>query len=621
MNWTNTGPGVARLKLDVALRNHESGSPPTGAASLSAATLTLTPGATGNVTLRLDAARLAARPGLYTAVVTARTPAGAFVAGTTVAFHLMPPSHELNLRVTTLPDAGLETDQWGGVRVVNLADPRLYNTFHNLTPGEPVTVTVPAGRYSVAGYQIEDDYATGGYRTSIIGDPDLTVDGDTTLVADLSGATPVRATVDGVPTEATQVGVTYEQLAPNGRWISDSFAFAWGEAARDWGVYAVPMAEPGIGEFDAYVSFSLRTPGDGPTPFVYDVVRALPDGIPADPSYRVTAAEQARLVQINHQFHRLDHIDPTTGELSTTGHKRYGLSARGGFVLEEWTDDVSGDRVDHLSPEFAWIDEAFYHGVIDYGVVTQEAHRRYPPGSRQAKVWVRQPLRPDWYDDPGNSTSGCTPQPISRTRGNLRVQLVEFADEHQRFDCLSGSWPGDPWLEQVKRKLTLHRNGKLVGEREASAADFMIPAEAGTYRLAYDQDTSALLPVSTRVSTAWTFRSAAPAGTGTARLPLLSVDYALPLDGENRPTGGAATFAVRQAHGVAAQAITSFRLWTSLDDGVTWRQVAVRPGPGGGFAADLPRPAAGQAVSLKVTATGSAGSAIEQTIIRAYRAG
>lgn len=71
-------------------------------------------------------------------------------------------------------------------------------------------------------------------------------------------------------------------------------------------------------------------------------------------------------------------------------------------------------------------------------------------------------------------------------------------------------------------------------------------AQAGTYRLVDDQDASALVPLSTRVSTPCMFRSAAPAGTGTAPLPLFCVDYAMPLDGLNRPTGGAATIAVRR---------------------------------------------------------------------------
>src|SRR6185295_8309512 len=109
--------------------------------------------------------------------------------------------------------------------------------------------------------------------------------------------------------------------------------------------------------------------------------------------------------------------------------------------------------------------------------------------------------------------------------------------------------------------------------------------------------------------------------TGSVPLPLLSVDYALPLDTANHPTGAAAAlFTVRQAVGVQRQAITSFELSVSVDDGVTWQPVRVSRAGDGTFRAQLPTVAGGQAVSLRVKAQGSAGSAVEQTIIRAYRA-
>ena len=103
-------------------------------------------------------------------------------------------------------------------------------------------------------------------------------------------------------------------------------------------------------------------------------------------------------------------------------------------------------------------------------------------------------------------------------------------------------------------------------------------------------------------------------------MPLLSVDYALPLDAANHPNGGTATFAVRQATGVPAQKVTSFEVWTSTDDGVTWHSAPVS-GDRDGYHANLPTAAAGQTVSLRVKASASGGSGIDQTIIRAYKAG
>ncbi|AVT32573.1 hypothetical protein C6361_27390 [Plantactinospora sp. BC1] len=102
-------------------------------------------------------------------------------------------------------------------------------------------------------------------------------------------------------------------------------------------------------------------------------------------------------------------------------------------------------------------------------------------------------------------------------------------------------------------------------------------------------------------------------------LPLLAVDDYLPLDGANRPiASGTATFAVARH---PAQAITAFTLAASLDSGATRRSVRVDRSGDGSYRARLPQPAAGQTVSLRVTAQGRAGSGIEQTILDAYRAG
>lgn len=607
LSWSNTSPSqTARLRFSVAVADrHGTITPRT--ATLSAASAVVAPGAKASVGLRIDRARLAAAPGLYTAVVTAHTLSGAFVSSTPVTFYVEPPGHELTLTSTPLPNTPEGSAVWVSAVVVNLDDRALYAQRWDVPPGETVTLRVPAGRYSVMSSIW--DMGESSWRMGLVGDPDVAVDSDTALVLDGARAKPVTAAVDGVETVADAVGLTYEQTPRHGPGWYD-FAFAWGEDARKGSVFATPAAGPGIGTFDAYASYSLVAPGDGPSPFLYDLIRPLGNEIPDDLAYRVGAAEQARLARIDQRFHLLDIAD------TYAGHKRYGYSPSGGYIAEADTDGLSGDRVDYLTPGFAWKDEAFFNAGIGYGVVTQESLRTYEPGSRQQKVWVRQPLRPDWYDDPTPSSSGCVPAPVRRTRGNLHVELVDLTDEHQRFDCLG--W-GDGWSETT-RTLTLHRNGVLLGQHAESFGDFAIPAAAGTYRLTYDLDASALLPVSTRVTTAWTFRSAAPAGTASAPLALLSVDYALPLDVANRPTGGVAGFMVRQAHGVPSQDITSFRLWTSLDDGITWRPAAVTAS-GDGFGATLPTPSAGQSVSLRVKVEASAGSAVEQTIIRAYRAG
>jgi hypothetical protein len=604
--WTNSATTAATLTLGITLADRHGVAGPKNAAKLSNTSLVVPAGATGSTSLLIDRSKFGSRPGLYAAVVTAR--AGSNTITTPVAFYVEPPSFDLAVSAAALPDTPADSATAGVVEVTNIDDQVLYADYVDVEPDTTTTFRVPAGRYSVMGqvYDLRPDGSA--RRTALAGDPDVAVNADTAVVLDGAAAKPVTATVDGVATEPTVTAVAYVQTPRRGyAWYDEVYAF--GDDARNNTVYAAPAsAGAGVGSFQPYEVFALDTPGDGPSPYQYDLIRTLPGTIPDNPAYRVTAADQARLARIDQRFSRLNL--PGTA----TGHQRYGLTPDGALIGETDSRNVPATRTDYVSPGIQWSDEAFYDGVIEYGVVTEEPFHAYAAGSRQQKVWVRQPLRPDWYDDAALALSSCTPTPVSRTREMLHVQLVDLTDQHQRFDCLGD---GDTWTDKTTRTLTLYADGKRVGEHDDSFGDFTIPRKAATYRLTYDLDASALLPVSTRVSTAWTFHSTGPNGTGNAAVPLLSVDYALPLDEANQPTDGMAAFTVRQTQGVTAQQITSLNLWTSTDDGVTWQSTRVQKQVGDRFTAALAQPAAGQPVSLRVSVTASGGSKFEQTIIRA----
>ncbi|MBE1488342.1 S8 family serine peptidase [Plantactinospora soyae] len=603
LGWVNTGTGPKVVTLDVAVTDRHGVAAPAGTASLSTGRVPLAAGAGGGVTLRVDRTAVAARPGFYTATVAARVD-GRVASRTPVTFYVEPPSFDLTVETTAIPGTPAGASAMVMIQVVNLDDPAWYVGADSGDPGDTLTFRVPAGRYSVMASAMS--WVEGDERAAMAGDPDLEVVGDTSVKVDLSQARRLAASVDGVATEAESVGLNYLQTARRGDFAWTDFAFAWGAAARDWNVFVAPNSGVGVGTFRTYAAFGLDAPGSGQSPYLYDLIHPFGNGIPDDPTYRVTAAAHAALARIDQRFNTLDMPN------SDTGHKRYGFSPEGAFIAETDTEGLSGDRTDYVSSGFAWLDEAFWNGIV-----TQEGLARYAPGSRQAKVWIRQPLRSDWYDHPAGSPSGCAPLAPTRTSGNLHVELVTLTDQHQRFDCLADGFDLD-----IPRTLTLARDGRTVGRVDGSIADFTVPSQAADYRLTYDIDTSAVLPVSTRVTTSWTFRSTGPSGTGRVPLPLLSVDYALPLDAANHPTAdGTATFTVHQAHGVRAQVINSFNLSASLDSGATWQPVRVDRSVDGTYRAQLPRPTTGQAVSLRVAAHGNAGSGIEQTIIDAYRAG
>jgi hypothetical protein len=611
VTWTNTGSRDTMLALSLTVTDRQGTAAPAGALTLSAASVSVPAGGHASATIRADETALGTRPGLYEGVLSAHS--GGTTVHTPIAFYVEPPSYDLTVTTTALPgtpDGSLSSD----AMVVNLDDPALFNEFDGGEAGEDMTVRVPAGDYSVIGDVF--DTSTNS-RDALAGTSEVHVSGPTMVVLDGAHARQVTATMAGLATQAQEVGIAairYGRTGP-GFWLEPA---AWDADAARAPIYSTVLSTVDVGTLNTYEVFGLRAPGTGPSPFLYDVARNLNGSIPADPSYVVSTAERARMARIDLSVHQYD--VPGGG----TGHQRYLQSPDGALIGQDATDPAPANRVDYVTPGWPTTDEAFLTGDSPAaGLILAESGRvTYQPGGHASVDLFGQPLHPDWYDntDP-EPVSECVSSAPSRTRGNIHVQLVPLTDSHDRFNCTASFWPVPA---SDAPTLSLSRNGQQVGSVAGFVGNFTVPAAAGDYRLALDENASSLLPISTHTATTWTFRSTGPSGDGSTVLPLLSVNYGLPMDANDHPTGNQATFTVSQPHGVPTQNITGMNLWTSTDDGATWQASTVRrDAPKGGpvtFTATLPVAASGQAVSLRVSATGSAGSAIEQTIIRAYTA-
>jgi subtilisin family serine protease len=605
VGWTNVGTKAVRVNLDVRLIDRFGNTTKNPAVTLSTTSVSVAAGGAESAVLRLDRARLAEKPGLYTAMITATWPGGG-TASTPVSFYVEPRSHDLTLTSTPAPGTPADREVWTDVVVANLDDGALFFTFEVIEPGASLRLRVPAGRYSIMG-NVSEYTSAGLQKKTLTGDPDVTVDADTTMNLDSSAAEPVAATVDGVDTAYLTAAAAFIQYPRRGTgWAQGTYVWDADAPTTRQRLYVTPMAAGDRGSFAAYEGFALATP-DGKTR--YDLIKPLGDRFPDDLTYRVTAAEHARLARIDERFHTLD--APGIGP----SHRRIGETNDGlALVDADHIHPLPPTRVDYVSPD-VWWNEISGTGVD--GTAFLEKRQQYAAGSRQEKVWVRQPLRHDWFGE-GTIIGECRPATTTRTSTLLRVFLTELTDQHDRSTCLDSTFPSE-WADNTTRSMTLYRNGVAVGTHASHQADFPMSKQAADYRLTYDLDAAAVLPVSTKVSTAWTFRSAAPQGATEGAVPLLSVDYALPLDQNNHPTNGEAGFTVHQMPGAPTQNITRFEAWTSTDDGTTWTPVDVRKVDGDKFAAQLPQTSTGQAVSLRIAVAADRGSGIEQTIIRAYR--
>ncbi len=588
LGWTsNTGRPVD-LRLSVTVTDRK-GRTADGVATVPAG-VSVPAGGTAKVPLTVDASRVGDRPGLYTAVVTAK--GGGAVLETPVTFYVEPPAHTLTVKATPLPDTD-PANFSASATVVNLDDHSLYSEWVDASEGE-TKLRVPAGRYAVLGNV--DDFSD--WRSALVGDPEVVVDRDVSVTLDGAAAVKVGASVEGVETTTVMAAADMVQDAGDGLWYYSVFAFDPANAP----VYVQPMEGVTKGTFKAATQHRLTAPGA-----VYDIVHPLGNGIPADPTHTVNAAELKRMARVEQKFAA---FDGDTG--APMSEKRYGISAEGLLNFEASGPVEPGtSRTDHVSAGsgMLWGDLGFIRfGEEDW--VDQGAFTELKPGEQVAHRWGRQPLRPGPYSGTGVSPSFCARYPTARTGQNMRISLVDLQVRPDGFDCL---------MHEVKGHLELFAGDQKLGEKDGPFGDFTVPSGAADYRLTYENDASAVLPVSTRTSTSWTFRSRAARGNESANLPLLLVDYDLNLDMRNQPAGEHAVFTVARQVGSGEAKVTGLRFWTSADDGKTWQGADVTDLGGGRYSAPLPAPVKGQAVSLRVSAKDAGGSGIDQSIIRAYR--
>lgn len=235
-------------------------------------------------------------------------------------------------------------------------------------------------------------------------------------------------------------------------------------------------------------------------------------------------------------------------------------------------------------------------------------------------------------DDDPSTTSWADLAPVTYQAGrkyertNLRAvtsprlggsPLVTWADGGgvERSGDLINSrispFGGSTWVENWHRggwgTLELQHNGVAQGWSDVRQGSFHAPARDGRYKLLLDASRETLA-LSTSVKTTWEF-----SGAADGRLPLLEVDYSVPVDLRNSWKAGVpmpAKFTASRQVGSGNASLRSLQAYASFDDGVTWVPVKSLVPPGG---------AAGGFVSLRVVAADADGNTVDQTVLRAYR--
>ncbi|WP_433260619.1 S8 family peptidase [Actinosynnema sp. CS-041913] len=585
VTYTNATAAEVTLRLSLEVSHQDGSAAPAGMFTVDRPQVAVPAGGTAAVQLTVDPA--AGKPGRFGGYLLG-------VDGDTVVHTSVGAAFEAemyDIAVTGIPRSGFLHPS---SRVL-LWSPENDRVERYVTPGDSTaTFRVPPGTYTAVGFLSSENPATELVaETALVSDPEFEVTGNAAITLD--GRTANRIVVDTeLPTTTNAVSLGFYR-ALDGRTFYDSQLVPYAVPA-----YAAPTETVTKGDFEFYSKWDLLAPpGDqgGPPPYEYDLLLPEKQRVPPVLSYRV---------------------DRTNTAILDTWYKADGSDSAGMDV--RWADRPNyshSKEVYRTVPRpskrtyFVSTGETQWQHVVSMTRVTQDLGlfngpvTSYQSGTALREEWLGRPSRPGplWSRPPG-----------TRTGDTIRILMAPHVDT-------AGNWH-DRVPGQDLHHVTVHVNGEQVLS-EDRVPNVSVPAlpDRATYRVTHTNDRS--LPwwvYSTRTATTWTFDSSRPQNGGTDRIPLLEVAYRPLLDEYNRaPGGGSYGFPVHVGHvpGVDGPPIATVQGRASSDDGQTWSPMVLLDLGDGNYVAQLQHPPSG-AISLHITATDTAGNAIDQTIIRAY---
>ncbi|GAA3485262.1 S8 family serine peptidase [Streptomyces yanii] len=348
---------------------------------------------------------------------------------------------------------------------------------------------------------------------------------------------------------------------------------------------------------------------DGPTqinlqgidnhPYVYNIALMVPGGIPADPVDAVTA-ENSAVVKSHYRGTKGSYLGETDSAVRP-----------GESFITQVVDyfDAPVDREEWYSTGSRWPtmkDMRWWHAVYpdssDISRTVKDVIRSYKPGEQREETWL------------GAANGPAGPEAAYAFRQDDKVTLI--------LPEMSDSQPGHYGQfahSADTAMMRVYQDGQFLKETNyPSLTGLPVGTDPATYRITLDTSRPAWLPLSTKTSTAWTFKSTRPT-SAKENLALLWPQYGLNLDAQNTTPGGN-TYDFDLAFTLQTDAtpdIDGVEVEASTDDGATWKPATVKTKSDGHYKVSLTNPASGY-VSLRVKAQDTGGSKVEQTLIKAY---
>jgi hypothetical protein len=518
------------------------------------------------------------------------------------------------LRLSVLGLQG-EPVPFGFLAVINVDDPRKFVGFPIAVNGD-ARISVPAGHYAVLlDYPTFD--AAGNFVAERVAITEFDVTGARTATVDARTASSRISIRTPRPANLVDTNVVWF------RGPDDVSGFSIGIDTGTEPMFVSPTPPVTTGVQHYYAAGVLQSPAGAPTPYDYRVEFPSDGAIGANQRY-VAAADS--LATVDTAF--FADMPMQTG-VATFGFLPWEFVA--GAPLLSFPTPQRRTQYLTARPDLAY-DRFVVASLNDFGGVMFDAPRTYPRRQRVAEEWFRQPLAPGFQADLGVGTLFCN---ACRNGDLMSVFVTPVTDSMADHGGFLDS-PGTPGVTSTSRFRLLSGSTVIADGTDVAGGDFTVPAASAPYKIVYDQ--TRVVPWSTLSPTShteWTFTSAHSA-TNTmpdrflcdgedqacSAMPLVTLNYRLGtrLTGSMPP--GPATLQVTVGHtpGAPALPIRSAAVSVSFDNGRTWTPVSMRDLGAGRFRASWTNPASvsGGPVSLRVSATDTAGGTVAQTVTRAF---
>ncbi|HEX6324954.1 MAG TPA: S8 family serine peptidase [Jiangellaceae bacterium] len=471
--------------------------------------------------------------------------------------------------------------------------------FYRLRPDENgyAEARVAPGSYSVFGRIVTPAGGDEPETLTIAGTPELIVESDVSYVIDAREADrldPPRVSDQRTSPEHL-VGITYSRHTDDRGYTE--IGFFQPEEVTNGQIYVTPTSTAERGTFEATFRWRLIPVGEvKPTsPDAYELLLASPR-FPDPLSPALTARDISAMAEVETTFHPVgqpgEYAHGVVHQAAETG---IGFIYRAPVVAP-----TSSTVLATAEPNILWA-QCINPPANNYAEMCDEL-RSYEPRERVASQFGAA-LRPEIWESRHSASSMFLSTGIGD--GEHAVFLTPTAAEAS--------------------SLTLYRDGELIDSVDDSAGFFPVPDGPARFRLEQSWLLSSEFSRSRKATTVWEFDSAPPTDPSqqgfSTTPPLMAIRYGAPVD----DMGGVAAqrsllLELDVSHKSGSQApesVESMSVWWSLDDGETWSPATTRQSGPTSYDAVIPGNvlAAGDALSLRVSATDADGNSIDQIVI------